>query len=143
MSESHSMVGYLVDTEATRRGWRVFRNSVGRAWLGHVTEEYMVSGKHGPEKVIELVGAHMIPYGLCIGSSDRIGWRPVVITPEMVGRMLAQFAAIECKTPAYDELSDEQKNFLRQVKTAGGCAMIARRRGTELELHEVCGESKG
>jgi len=133
MSEAHSMVSYLVDVEASRRGWRVFRNNVGRAWLGHVTEEYMINGKRGPEKVIELMGAHMIPYGLCVGSSDRIGWRPVEVAP---GRVIAQFLAIEVKTSAYSKLSEEQRNFLEQVQKAGGCAMIARRVGTELELEE-------
>jgi len=137
MSYDHNMVGYLVDTECSKRRWRVFRNNVGRAWLGRVTEEYMVEGKHGPEKVIELLAAHMIPYGLCVGSSDRVGWRPVVITPEMVGQTIAQFAAIEVKTPAYDRLSDEQRNFLQAVVRAGGAAFIARRRGTELELEEI------
>jgi hypothetical protein len=137
MSGEHGMVGYLVDVECTRRGYRVFHNSVGRAWLGHVTEEFMVTGKHGPEKSIELFGAHMIPYGLCNGSSDRIGWRPVKISPEMVGMTIAQFVAIECKTPAYDKCSEQQKNFLGQVAKAGGLALIARRRGVELELEEV------
>ena len=135
MSTDHGMVSYLVDVECTRRGWRVFRNNVGRAWLGHVTEEYMVNGRHGPEKVIELVGAHMIPYGLAVGSSDRIGWRTI----EVGGQRIAQLVAIECKTAAYDRLSDEQRNFLEQVARAGGAAFIARRRGTELELEEVKG----
>ena len=134
MSYDHNMVGYLVDTECSRRGWRVFRNNVGRAWLGRVTEEYMVEGKHGPEKVIELLAAHMIPYGLAVGSSDRVGWRPVTL---LDGQVIAQFVAIECKTPAYDRLSEEQRNFLQAVARAGGAAFIARRRGTELELEEI------
>jgi hypothetical protein len=75
----------------------------------------------------------MIPYGLCVGSSDRIGWRPVEVAP---GRVIAQFLAIEVKTSAYSKLSEEQRNFLEQVQKAGGCAMIARRVGTELELEE-------
>lgn len=133
MSAEHGMVSYLVDVEATRRNWRVFRNPVGRAWLGQVTEEFMVNGRHGPEKVIELANAHLITYGLAVGSSDRIGWR----TLEVGGQRIAQLVAIECKTPAYDRLSPEQRNFLEQVARAGGCAMIARRRGTELELEEV------
>ena len=140
MSYDHNMVGYLVDTECSRRGFRLFRNNVGRAWLGHVTEEYFVEGKHGREKVIELLGAHMLPYGLAVGSSDRVGWRPVTL-PD--GQVIAQFCAIECKTPAYDRLSEEQRNFLQAVARAGGYAAIARRRGTELELEEIKVEPNG
>jgi len=137
MSEAHGMVTYLVDVECSRRGWRLFRNSQGRAWLGQVTEESMIQGKRGPEKVIELFGAHMIPYGLGVGTSDRVGWRPLSL-PD--GRVIAQFVAIEAKTPAYDKCTEEQRNFLQAVVRAGGAAFIARRRGTELELEEIKAE---
>ena len=40
-----------------------------------------------------------IQYGLSIGSSDLIGWRSVEVTPEMVGKRVAIFAAVEVKRP--------------------------------------------
>ena len=64
-------------------------------------------------------------FGLCKGSSDGIGWVSVVITPEMVGKQLAVFTAIEAKTPT-GRASKEQKNFIEQVSNAGGIAGIAR-----------------
>ena len=36
-----------------------------------------------------------VPFGLCKGSSDRIGLRSLEITPELVGPQLAQFVAVE------------------------------------------------
>ena len=64
-------------------------------------------------------------FGLCKGSSDGIGWVPVVITPEMVGKKLAVFTAIEAKTPT-GRTSKEQKHFIAQVVNSGGIAGVAR-----------------
>lgn len=65
-------------------------------------------------------------YGLCVGSSDLIGYTPVVITQEMVGRCLAVFTAVECKRERGGGLSPEQRNFLEKVLAAGGIAITAR-----------------
>lgn len=66
-----------------------------------------------------------IRYGLCVGSSDLVGWTPVVITPDMVGRKLAVFTACEVKT-ANGKPTEHQLNFIAQVLKAGGFAGIAR-----------------
>lgn len=83
---------------------RLFRNNVGFA-----------IGDHGQ-------GIH---YGLCVGSSDLIGWRTVEITPDMVGRRLAVFVAVEVKSPG-GKLTMEQANFLNAVREAGGIGVEAR-----------------
>lgn len=70
-------------------------------------------------------GNRTVHFGLCRGSSDLIGWTPTVITPEMVGQTVAVFTAIEVKTPK-GRATKEQKNFIDQVKNAGGIAGIAR-----------------
>lgn len=59
------------------------------------------------------------------GGSDLIGWTPVVVTPDMVGRKVAVFTAIEVKAPR-GKPTDAQVNFLHQVALAGGIAGIAR-----------------
>ena len=66
-----------------------------------------------------------VRYGLCPGSSDLIGWKRTVITPEMVGRTLARFLAIECKSDA-GTVTEKQKNFLSVVRAFGGVAVVAR-----------------
>ena len=66
-----------------------------------------------------------VHYGLGTGSSDLIGWKSVTITAEMLGKRHAVFVAIEVKAPG-GRATDEQVNFLNQVKLAGGVAAIVR-----------------
>lgn len=64
-------------------------------------------------------------------SSDRIGWTPVVITEEMVGKTVAVFTAIEMKEEGYKPSSKKQhdhiaaqQRFCDTVTRAGGIAGI-------------------
>jgi hypothetical protein len=82
---------------------RLFRNNVG---------------------VAKFPDGTVVKYGLCTGSSDLIGWKTVTITPEMVGKRIAIFTAIEVK--AGTRASKEQLNFIQQVQASGGIAAIAR-----------------
>jgi hypothetical protein len=59
------------------------------------------------------------------GGSDLIGLRSVTVTPDMVGQRLAQFVAIEVKTPE-GRLTPDQERFLAFVRDAGGIALVAR-----------------
>lgn len=69
-----------------------------------------------------------------VKSSDNIGWTPVLVTPEMVGKTIAVFTAFEDKTPkfkirdSYREGSREaaQLKFINIVKQAGGIAGFTR-----------------
>jgi hypothetical protein len=96
-----------VQLEASRKGWRVFRNNVG-----------------------QLLDARGVPvrYGLMVGSGDLIGWRPVTITPEMVGQTLAQFVSLEVKGPR-GVVSEAQQRWAGMVERAGGLAIVARGEG--------------
>ena len=58
------------------------------------------------------------------GPSDLIGWRTITITPDMVGRQVAVFAAVEVKDRA--KATPEQEQFIAQVQAAGGLAGVAR-----------------
>lgn len=66
-----------------------------------------------------------VTYGLCVGSSDLIGYKTVTITQEMVGQQIAQFVAIEGKTPKGQQ-TDRQALFLEQCKAAGAVAVCVR-----------------
>lgn len=66
-----------------------------------------------------------VRYGLCPGSSDIIGWTPVTVTPDMVGRTLAVFTAVEVKTDR-GRVTGKQSNFINRVSEAGGMARIVR-----------------
>jgi hypothetical protein len=85
-------------------GLKVFRNNVG---------------------AYKAPDGRVIRYGLFTGSGDLIGWRTVVITPDMVGRHIAQFMSIEVKTPK-GVVRPEQLVWAENVRKAGGIAVIAR-----------------
>ena len=66
-----------------------------------------------------------VRFGLCKGSSDLIGLRSFVVTPEMVGQRIAQFVALEIKTDS-GAVSPEQKAFLQLVRQLGGLGAVCR-----------------
>lgn len=74
-----------------------------------------------------------VQFGLARGSADLIGWRTVVVTPEMVGTKLAVFTSIEVKTPT-GRLTPAQQAWLGVVRAAGGIAGVARSVGAALEI---------
>lgn len=67
----------------------------------------------------------IVTFGLARGSADLIGWRTVVVTPEMVGQRIAVFTSIEVKVPK-GRVRPEQQAWLAAVQGAGGLAGIAR-----------------
>lgn len=83
-------------------GVRLFRNNVGAA---------------------KAQSGQWIKFGLHKGSSDFIGWRSVVITPDMIGKRIAQFIGVEIKTPT-GRISPEQQGFLEEVNEWGGKAVV-------------------
>jgi hypothetical protein len=108
------------------------------AWSGTVTENQVIKDRNNqPIQVVEIAFARRVNYGLAVGSSDLIGWKPVVITPDMVGKTIAQFVCVECKTKAYGATTEEQDNWLDQVAQAGGDAYIARPEGDGVRLYQI------
>lgn len=100
-SEADIQAGIL---KLSRGPVRLFRNQVG---------------------VYELADGRTLRSGLCVGSSDLIGWVSRVIRPEDVGKRVAVFAAIEVKR-AGKRPTPEQACFLETVTAAGGVAAVAR-----------------
>lgn len=99
-------------------GWRISRNNVG-----------VLLDKRGVP----------VRYGLWnetaalnhqVKSSDLIGWRPRLITPDMVGEVIAQFVARECKpegwtlAPPTDRAryahEQAQQRFIDMLNADGG-----------------------
>ena len=123
---------------ATREGFRLFRNAVGLAWVGTLSEgPYKLSFRNRDTQVVEIYDARPIRYGLCIGSSDLIGWRTLRITEDMVGKRVAQFCALEAKTENMSGPTKEQRNFLQQVAKSGGYAVVVREKDEILKFEEV------
>ena len=75
----------------------------------------------------------LVTFGLAKGSADLIGWRTVVVTPEMVGTRIAVFTSIEVKTPT-GRVRPEQQAWLQAVLAAGGFSGIARSVSDALQI---------
>lgn len=101
---------------ALGRACVLFRNNRGKGWIGK-------SGRTAGGLVV-IENARRIEFGLCNGASDLIGWTPVKVTPEMIGKTIAVFTAIECKD-GRNKPSEEQTTFIENVKRAGGLAGAA------------------
>lgn len=86
----------------TSVGARVFRNNVG---------------------LFETKDGRKVRTGLCVGSSDLIGWTPMVVTPEMVGKRVAVFTSVEVKTKN-TKTTPVQHAWIQAVNTAGGIGII-------------------
>lgn len=96
---------------------RLFRNNVGQGWVG--------KSQRMPDRSVIIENARPLHAGLVKGSSDLIGWHSIIVTPDLVGKRLAVFLALEAKT-GRGELETEQINFIDAVNRAGGVAGEAR-----------------
>lgn len=103
--------------ELSRGDTRLFRNTVGEAWMGKAAR------REGD--MVLLSNARHVTFGLCVGSSDHIGWTSVTIGPEHIGQRFARFVAIEAKDGSGRTTAD-QRNFITRVVEAGGRAGVAR-----------------
>ena len=113
----------------SRGNTRLWRNNVGSAWAGastRVTASNLraVLGSIRPGDVV-VRQARPLHAGLCVGSSDLIGYRSLEVQPAMVGQRLAQFVALEIKS-ATGRPTAAQTQFLKLISTAGGRACVAR-----------------
>lgn len=75
---------------ASQLGWRLWRNNVGVAY----TREGKYTCRYGIANDSPGVNSRL-------KSSDLIGIRPVLITPDHVGQVIGQFASGECKRPGW------------------------------------------
>ena len=100
---------------------RLWRNNVGTGWAGQSTRVTpgnlsAIARSLRPGDVV-IRNGRPLHAGLCVGSSDLIGYRVV--------DGVAQFVAIEVKS-ATGRATAEQMRFMENLQAAGGCAGIAR-----------------
>lgn len=110
MNESELLKAVLY--QSSRDGEVLFRNQVGK---------------------YRLEDGRYLSSGLCVGSSDLVGWTSKIVTPDMVGKTIAIIKVVECKS-TNGRLTSAQLNFLRRVHEAGGDAWIARPNGNRIHF---------
>ena len=121
-NDSEARVQAEIRLEGAKKGVRLWRNNVG-----------------------VLLDARSVPvrYGLAndskrlneaCKSGDLIGWRPVLITSDMVGTRVAQFVSRECKHSGWKYKGDAheraQLKWIEVVTADGGDACFASGEGT-------------
>lgn len=99
----------------------LFRANVGQGWTGKVQRMHMTPDTN----TIMIVNPRPFSTGLPVGFPDLFGFVPVTITPDMVGRQVAVFAAVEVKQKT-GRVSVKQRDMLAFLQRQGARAGIAR-----------------
>lgn len=110
---SEANVQSRVRLAAPAVGMRLFRNNVGV-----LRDERGVPVRYGLANDSPALNKRL-------KSSDLIGWRRLPITAAMVGCLVAQFVALECKRPTWhfkpgDDRDEAQRRWLELVSADGG-----------------------
>lgn len=123
MKESELLKQVLL--AATNLGYRLFRNNVAKGWIGKT--EYITHAKtvtvYPGDKIIRQ--GRRLNSGLCVGSSDLIGFKTVTIDQSLVGSKIAQFTAFETKVNKR-KTTPEQDAFLNAINFMGGIGKVVR-----------------
>lgn len=88
---------------------RLFRSNSGMAWAGKAVKK---------GEIIIIKNARPF-HGMPEGFPDLCGWTEIEVTPEMVGRRVAVFTAVEVKT-GKQTLRKEQRRFKEIIERMGG-----------------------
>lgn len=105
---------------------RLFNNPVGTAWAGDIL--------HTRPGLVTLGCPRRVHYGVGgAGGSDLIGFRSVLISPDMIGERVAVFVAAEVKRPG-EPLPDHQALFVDFIQKSGGIAGVVRSPDEALRL---------
>lgn len=117
-AKSEAWVQSAVRLEACQKGVMLWRNNVGA--LFPKDSKRLV--RFGLANDSEQLNAQL-------KSGDLIGWRPVRITPALVGHTLAQFVSREVKEPGWNYAATPrevaQLNWIHLLNAAGGDARFA------------------
>lgn len=112
--KSEAAVQTALRIAASRLGWRLWRNNVGAVWSEDGT--YIRYGLANDSRQLNEK----------LKSSDLIGIRPVIVTPDMVGSKLGIFVAREVKHAGWKYTGNgrevAQGNFINLVNSMGGDA---------------------
>ena len=104
---------------------KIMRNNTGFAWVGSGKPVFQNNN-------LSLFNPRGYHFGLGKGTADLIGWKSINVTPDMVGKKIAVFTAIEVKDKSKPEPA--QIDFLNELNDAGGYAGVAHNLDEALEI---------
>jgi hypothetical protein len=126
---SEAAVQTRVRLDASKMGWRLWRNNVGAGKLENGS--YIRWGLANDSKNMNRV----------VKSADLIGIAPVLITPQHVGQVIGQFASIEVKEGSWkyrgDEHEQAQLRWAELVTSLGGLAQFSTGELTNSTVHDI------
>lgn len=119
---SEAAVQAQVRLEAARKGLKAWRNNVGV-----LKDERGVPVRYGLANDSKRLNE-------VVKSGDLIGWRSVLVTPEMAGSRIAQFVSRECKRPGWRYSGNDheraQLKWIEILLADGGDAAFCSGEGT-------------
>lgn len=120
-------------TPATREGGsELSENSEKQKGRLALAQKYGIKVFNNPVGVA-VYDKHHVSYGLRKGFTDQVGWRPMVVTPEMVGHKIAVFVGIEWKEDGkYPQ--PEQKKVMQILHQDGAITGVARKPKDALQI---------
>lgn len=100
--------------KASEEGWRLWRNNVGATYTQN--GDFIRYGLANDSAAVNRI----------IKSADLVGIKPVIITPDMIGKIIGQFISIEVKNPTWKYKDTEreraQLNWINLINQLGGDA---------------------
>lgn len=118
--EAESPIQQQIRVRAARRGWLLFRNNrgAGKLLLPGGLSRFLRWGLANDSKKL----------GDAIKSGDLVGGRPIVITADMVGKTILQFASVEVKKEGWRPDGSleycAQVQWMKLIEDHGGFAII-------------------
>jgi hypothetical protein len=125
MSEYEKKLAKSRLLKAARAGEYLFRCNSGSAWNGKFISNVRGVLKLGMASVIKLLPP---------GTPDFCGFKPVVITQDMVGKKVAVFLCEEHKATKSDRMREAQMKAKAVIVNAGGIHRVVRHDETVEEV---------
>jgi hypothetical protein len=122
----------------------LFRANSGKAWLsgGGPARVDPTGTAHVPRARPVALGLAMTNGNTVPGLPDLVGFTRVVITPEMVGRSVPVFTAIETKATGGGKRRTDQISFIERMHVVGAIAGFASSEAQASEIIDAWMESR-
>jgi len=127
MAKQETDIVHAIQVAVSPTGARLWKNTRGMFYAPGAVKQVIAALSRGDVKsaVAMLKGLRLVAAGLLApGASDLVGFRPVVVTQDMVGQTVAIYSAVEVKSEG-GRATAEQLHYIDFVRKNGGFAGVA------------------